>query len=129
MALPVLFSGAQAEATFYDQVLLPTVKLANTIRMPTSDYVVSIQESLVTRYKPVTIDMLKMCKMVDSKSGKHLKPDSAVIADKDGVIGKTVIYLVPGLYRVTKGQRTTLHHETLLVELCHPLGKRIKAST
>ena len=127
--LPVLFSGSQTRATFYDQVLLPAVKLANAIRMSTSDYVVWIPESLITSFKPVTIDKLKSCKIIDFKSGKQLKPDSAVVADKDGIIGKIIICLEPCLYRVTKGKKTTLHQEKILVELCHPLGKRIKAST
>lgn len=128
VALPGLFSGRQAHATFYDQVLLPAVKLANTMRMSTSEYVVSIQDSLLTKFKPVTIDTLRMRKMVDSKSEKHLKPDSPIVADNDGVIGKVIICLEPGLYRVTKGKETTLQQETILVELYHPLAKRVKTS-
>ena len=129
MALPVLFSGPEPHATFYDQVLLPAVKLANAMKMSTSEYVVTIPRVLVTRFKPVTIDMLKKSKMLDSKSGKHLKPDSAVVADKDGVIGDFIIGLEPELCRVAKGKETMLYPGTILVELSHPLGKRVKPST
>lgn len=72
--------------------------------------------------------MLKTHKMIDSKSGRQLKPDSAVVADEDGIIGDIVICLEPGLHRIIKGKQTTLRQEIFLVELHHPLGKRIEAS-
>ena len=129
MALPLLFSDAEPRATFYDEVLLPAVKLANAMKISTSEYVVNIPQLLVTKFKPVTIDMLKKSKMLDSKSGKHLKPDSAMVADRDGVIGKFIIGLEPELCRVVKGEEKMLYQGTILVELLHPLGKRIKPST
>lgn len=122
------FSGLQAHATFYHQVLLPAVKLANTMKMSTTEYVVELPRFLLDKFKPATIDMLKTCKMVDSQTGKHLKPDSAVVADKDGVIGHFIITLEPELRRVIRGKYTTLYQETVLVELHHPLAKRIKTS-
>lgn len=127
-SLPNLFSGPQSHATFYDQVLLPAVKLANTIRMSTSDYVFSIQESPIKKFRPVITESLEMHKMINFKSGKQLKPDSAVVADEDGIIGDFIIGLEPGLYRVIKGKDTTLRQGMFLVELNHPLGKRSKAS-
>ncbi|KAF6237825.1 hypothetical protein HO173_004026 [Letharia columbiana] len=126
---PFMFSSREAHATFYDQVLLPAVKLANMIRISTSNYVFSIPESPITECKPVTTDLLKVHKMIDSKSGRQLKPDSAVVADKDGFIADIVICLEPGLYRVIKGKETTLRQITLLLELKSPLlAKRSKAS-
>lgn len=129
MALPVLFSGAESHATFYEQVLLPAVQLANAMKLSTSEYVVTLPRLLVTEFKPVTIDMLKKTKMLDSASGKHLKPDSAVVADKEGAIGKFILGLEPELCRVAKGKETMLYPGTILVELFHPLGKRVKPST
>lgn len=123
-----MFSGRETHATFYDQVLFPAVKLANTIRMSTSDYVFSIPRSPLTKFMPATKDMLKTHKMIDYKSGRQLKPDSPVVADQDGTIGNFILSLEPGLYRVVKGKKTTLHQELFLVELHHPLGKRSKAS-
>lgn len=123
-----MFTGQEAHLTFYDQVLLPAVRLANTIRMSTSDYVFSIPGSPVTIFKPATTDLLKTHKMVDSKSGRPLKPDSAMVADKEGIIGEIVICLEPGLHRMISGKEVTLRQEVLLVELKHPLGKRSKAS-
>lgn len=128
-ALPTLFSGMQTHATFYDRVLLPAVKLANTVRMSTSDYVLSIPELPFTAHKPIITDLLKVHKMLDLESGRHLKPDSAVVANKDGVIGDFVLCLEPGLSRVIKGKETTLRQAIFLVKLNHPLGKRSKAST
>ena len=102
--------------------------LANTMKASDSDYVVWVTESLVTAFKPVTIEYLKKCKVVDSESGKHLKPDSAVVSDKNGVIGKFVISLEPCLYRVAKGKEIVLRQETMLIELDQPLAKRVNPS-
>ena len=127
-ALPILFSGMQTHATFYEQVLFPAVKLANTVRMSTSDYVLSNPKLPVTTHEPIITDLLKVHKVLDFESGRHLKPDSAVVADKDGVIGDFVLCLEPGLSRVIKGKETTLRQAIFLVKLNHPLGKRSKAS-
>lgn len=127
-SLPVLFSGMQTRFAFYEQVLLPAVRLANKMRLSTSDFLLLIPDSLTTTCKPVTMESLKMHKMVDIKSGRQLKPDSAVAADKDGVIGKIVICLEPDLRRIIKGKVKTLLQGTFLVELNHPLGKRVKTS-
>lgn len=127
-ALPTLFSGPQTHATFYDQVLLPAVKLANMIRMSTSNYEFAIPQSPTTEFEPVFTDLLKVHKMIDFNSGRQLKPDSAVVADQDGIIGDFIICLEPGLCRVVKGKDTALRQGLFLIELNHPLGKRSKAS-
>lgn len=107
--------------------MVPAAKLAATIRMSTSDYVFSIPRAPLTKFMPATTDMLKTHKMIDYKSGRQLKPDSAVVADEDGMIGDLILSLEPGLYRVIKGKKTTLHQELFFVVLHHPLGKRSKA--
>lgn len=128
MALPELFSGPQAHDTFYDQVLLPAVELANAIKMSTTEYVFVLPQFFLDKFEPAIIDVLKTGKMVDSQTGKHLKPGSAVVTDKDGVIGHFIISLEPELCRVIRGQKTTLNQGTILVELYHPLAKRVKTS-
>ena len=128
ITFPVFFSGPQIRASFYNEVLLPAVKLANAMKASASDYIVWIPESPVTKFKPITIDCLKKSKVVDSENGKHLKPDSAVVADKDGIIGNIVLCLEPELCRVTKGKETLLYQGTVLVKLFHPLGPRVKPS-
>ena len=99
------------------------------MKASTSDYVVWVPESLGTKFNPVTIDSLKKSKVVDSKNGKHLKPDSAVVADKDGAIGNAIICLEPCLSRKTKDKEIVLQQETILIELDQPLAKRVKPST
>ena len=126
---PVLLSGPQIHTTFYDQVVLPAVKLANMIKMSTSEYFFLVSNITHASPKAVTMETLGTSKMVDFQTGKHLKPDSAVVAGKDGSIGNGIICLEPGLYRVSKGRTMTLQQDTILVELFHPLGKRIKPST
>ena len=106
----------------------PAAKLAAEIQTSASNYNFSIPESPLTNFKPVMADYLNSVKMVDIKSGRHLKPDSAVLGDKDGILGKIIICLEPGLYRAIKGKETTLRQALYLVELNHPLGKRSKPS-
>ena len=125
--LPVLFSGTQT-VSFYSQVLLPAVKLANTIKMSTSEYTFSIPRFTLDSQKAVTIKTLGTCKMLDIQTGKHLKPDSAVLADKNGVIGEIIISIEPELRRMNRDKATILHQGTVLVKLSHPLGKRLKPS-
>ena len=127
-ALPSIFSSRGVRA-FHAQILLPAIKLANIIRMSTSDYVFSLPERAVKEFKPVTVEKLKKHTMIDFKTGRTLKPDSAVVADKDGNIGNIVISLEPGLYRLMKPNKSVLRQEVFLVELHHPLGKRSKATT
>ena len=126
-ALPALFTGPQAHATFNEQVMMPTVNLANLMGM-SSTYGFTITESPLTRFKSATQDLLKVHRMVDSGSGRPITPDSSVVVDKDGTFGKLILCLEPGLYRQRKGKETLLQQETFLVELHQPLPKRIKTS-
>ena len=126
--LPILFSGRERIRRFYGQVMRPAAKLAAKIQTSALNYIFDMPESPLTDFKPLIADYLKLDKMTDIRTGKHLKPGSAVVGDKDGVIGKIVICLEPCLYRVIKGKQTTLRQGVYLVELDHPLGKRIKAS-
>lgn len=127
-ALPTLFSGQQAQASFYEQVLLPAVKLKNLTQISTSDYAFSFVESTTFTFKSFTTDMLETCKMIDSKSGKQLKSDRPVFADKDKVIGKGIIRLERALYRVIKGKNINLSQSMVLVELNHSSGKSSEIS-
>ena len=74
------------------------------------------------------METLGTCKMLDVQTGKHLKPDSAVLADENGVIGEIIISMEPGLRRMNRDKATILHQGTVLVKLSHPLGKRLKPS-
>ena len=130
-ALPILFSGQQAQASFYEQVLLPAVKLKNLIQISTSDYTFSVVGSAANPFDPFTTEMLtgilKVCKMID-KSGKQLKLDRLAIADKDEVIGKGILRLEPALCRVTSGKKIDLRQSMVLVELNLSPGKRSEIS-
>ena len=127
-ALPFVFFSKEAHVTFFEQVLVPAIQLASEIRKSSSEYAFSMPESPTTIFKPCTIDLLEVHKMVDSMSGKQVKPDSAVVANEDGVIGKCMICLEPSFSRVNDGKETTLRQDTFLVKLDQPMGKRIKAS-
>ena len=62
--------------------------------------------------------------MIDIKTRMTLKPNTGVVADKNGVFGKCVIMLEPVLYRVNEGKKdSTLRQGAFLVELDHPITK------
>lgn len=125
----MVFSGRERTRTFYVQVMLPAVKLAAKIQTSASDYELGVLPvSHLTTFEPLITDHLKLYKMFDIKSGKHLKPDCAVVADTDGVIGRIVMLLEPGLDRRIDGKKKMLLQPMFLVELNHPLEKRSKAS-
>lgn len=67
--------------------------------------------------------------MIDIKTEKWLKPDSAVVADRQGIIGDFIVGLEPGLYRIKRDkQEAVLRQPTYLVDLRHPVGKRNRGS-
>ena len=127
--LPVFFSSIETRESFYNQVLLPAVEPANTIKMSTSEYTFSLPRFTLASRKPVTMETLRTCKMLDLQTRKHLKSDSAVLADENGVIGDFIMLLEPALRCVNRDKATVLHQGTVLVKLSHPLGKRLKPST
>ena len=108
--------------------MVPAAKLATTMRISTSEYVFDSMSISGLTFEPVILDHFKVCQMIDIRSGRHLRPDSAVVADNAGIIGKIVMFLEPGLHRRIDGKYKTLRQTVFLIELKHPLGKRSKTS-
>ena len=128
--LPILFGRPQKHNSFYTQVLLPAVKLANTIQESTTRYAWSSWRNIPSEGLPVSKIILKYNKIMDMKTGKCLRPDSLVNADQRGVIGIAVMMVEPGLCRENgNGQGSTLRQGTLLVNLKFPLFKRNRPSS
>ena len=76
------------------------------------------------QFKLLTPSWFKIHKIIDIKTGKCLKPVSAIVPDELGSFGDLVISSEPGLYRVNKdSQEVILCPTMLLVELKYPLGK------
>lgn len=125
---PLLFSHqADRAISFYDQIMVPAAKLAVKIQTCAIPYVFSIRKSPLCNFMPLILEHLTMFRLTEYRTGKLLKPDSAVVPDDRGVIGRFIMLLEPSLHRVNgKGDVTMLRLATFLVELNHPVGKRNK---
>ena len=111
-------------------MLEPAAKVATTIQTSASAYRYSIADQPFGNWEPVSLRHMKMHRMLDIKNGRFLKPDAAVVADKQGNIGRFIIPLEPGLYRTNEGKdETKLRPEMFLVELSHPVAKSSQGST
>ena len=80
--------------------------------------------SILGRY-PVTLHDLSETKMIDIKSGKHLRAESQVVPGDGGEIGDQLLVLAPALLRRQSGKKSIrLTQELILVELYKPLGRQ-----
>lgn len=128
-ALPLLFRGQRNKEKVYREVMLPAAELANLMQGSATSYKLHMPTTILTRHKPAVMEDLKRYRVVEARSGKHVKPVSAVAADEHGVIGHYIINLEPALYRVNGNQEeVVLLLPMFLIELLHPLGKRNRSS-
>ena len=109
---------------FYQQVLEPAAKVATMIQTSASTYRYSMSDHPFRKWEPLSLRHMKTHRMLDIKNGSYLKANAAVVADEQGIIGKFIIPLEPGLYRMKEGKdETRLRQVTYLVELNHPVAK------
>ena len=126
---PKMFARSDSMIRFYQQVLKPAANVATTIRTSASTYAYPIAETPFRKWGPLGLEHMKTYKMLDMKTGSYLKPNAAVVADEQGIIGKFIIPLEPGLYRTKEGKdETTLRPVLYLVKLDHPVAKRSQGS-
>ena len=129
MTFPILFAPSDSMIRFYQQVLKVAANVATKIRTSASTYTYSMANTPFRRWGSVGLRHMKTHKLLDMKDGSYLKPNAAVVADEQGIFGKFILPLEPGLYRTKKGgDETTLRPVTYLVELTHPVAKRSQTS-
>lgn len=127
---PIFFTRRDSMENFYQHVLEPAANVATMIQTSASTYRYSMQDHPFRKWEPLCLRHMKTHRMLDIKNGSYLKTNAAVIADKQGIIGKFIIPLEPSLYRTKEGQGTTLlRRVTYLVELNHPVAKSSQGST
>lgn len=126
----MFFTRLDSMESFYQQVLEPAAKVATMIKTSASTYKYFLPDQPFQKRIPLVLTHMEKYKMLDIKNGSYLKANAAVIADKQGNIGKCIIPLEPGLYRTKEGQgQTLLLSVTCLVELNHPVVKSRPLST
>ena len=118
----------QSKISFLQKVTVPAANLAIAIRGSTTKYAFDLPRDLSMQLRPALEEDVKKFRLVESKTFKHLKPSSIVVANKGGQIGDSIIVFEPALSRVDRdGNQNILVPEMILVELFHPLGKRKRA--
>ena len=123
--LPIVFGNPESMKRFHKQIMQPASKLATTLQASCSNYCFQIAEAPFPKFDPLTTNHIQSNGMIDVKTRMTLKPNTGVVADDNGVIGKFIMMLEPGLYRVNKGKEdSTLRQGVFLVELHHPITKR-----
>lgn len=122
---PNLFGGTEVMKRFHDQVTIPAIALVSQLQGLASPYKLGMVNKNLLSSERFTKDNLSEVVAVDLETGKTLKPGSAIVSDRKGVIGNYVLPLEPSLHRVNEGTKETeLRQETWLVKLDHALGGR-----
>lgn len=120
---PLLFDPQRSMANFHDQVMVPAASLAVKMQSSASTYGLLMPKKLRSKLSAATTDHLRKSKLVEVETGKVLKPDCAVVARNNGVIGEQIIVLEPSLNRTYGNEdAVVLRKSMVLVELLHPLG-------
>jgi len=121
---PVINLDRQSFARFYNKVMFPAADLASIMQTSSSVYDFEMPTDMVTDLVQVHIGHLATFRLVEMQTRKTLKPDSKVVPDRHGHIGKVILPLEPRLYRKNRGQQsTTLCQACYLVKLDRPLLK------
>ena len=130
--------GEGAMKRFHAQITLPAVAFASALRRSTSRYCftfipASKEKStvrptlLTTGNKPRAVygHDIRVFNLIDMDSGKALKADQQITANKDGIIGEQAMIVHPALCRsVRDGPDVALGKPLVLVKLLQPLHRR-----
>ena len=112
----------------HKQIIEPAVKLANAIRVSTTDY--ELLSHLFARPpgQPNAIhrNEIQHYQMMDNATHKIIRADSCLRISEDGKIGEEMFIISPGIVRSHKDSvdRVVLCKPTILVKLDEPMGKR-----
>lgn len=124
---PGLGDDPQSKLRLCHDVLGYTVQLEASIHQSSTEYRFwPVYEQLGCLYAPFTIADMTGITCIDVETRKTLKPDSPVIPDSDGFIGRRLLLVEPGLERYDKSKKKTitLRQPQYLVQLHTPLAKR-----
>ena len=115
------------QESLYDKIVKPAVDLAVKVQTSTSIYAFRPRMLAITRLgrTPVTLHQMAFFKMIDVRSGKHLRAESRIVANERGEVGDEILILAPALFRrQSSSQYVRLTQKVILVELYQPLGRR-----
>ena len=124
-SFPNLFGPEEVMKRFHDQVTIPATALVSRLQGLASPYRLGMVEKNMLNCQRIAKNDLSKIIAIDLETGRTLKPGSAIISDREGVIGDLLLSLEPSLHRVNEGMsETDLRQETWLVRLDHAQGNR-----
>lgn len=126
---PGLCDEPQSKFRLYQDVSRCTVQLEASIHQSSTEYRFWPEfEKLGCLHEPIMKVDMAYVTCIDVETRKTLKPDSPVVPDSDGFIGRTLLLLEPGLERYDKSEKktTTLRQSKYLIKLFTPLARRTR---
>ena len=129
-SLSIILSSPIDPKELHAQIVRPAIKLANTIRVSTTDY--QLLSHLFARPpshpNAVYRNEIQHYQMMDNATHKIIRPDSNLRTADDGKIGEEMFLVSSGLARSHRNgiERVVLCKPTILVKLDEPMGKRAR---
>lgn len=112
----------------HKQIVLPSIALANKLRLSTTDYRLVFHPFSRDPGKARTAYQYEIqnSSMMDLMTHKVIRPDSVLKVAEDGRIGEEVLVVSPALVRDQKEGKgkVMVCKPTVLVKLDEPMGKR-----
>ena len=113
----------------HTQIILPSIQLANKLRLSTVDYRLLFRPFARDPGKASTAYHYEIpnASMVDLQTHKVIRPDSGLKVGDDGRIGEDVLVVSPALVRDSKDGgrgKVLVCKPTVVVKLDEPMGKR-----
>lgn len=124
---PIIRGNHTSLITLCEKVIIPATFLAVAIHISPTPYVFvpRMTKARIGKDELLARQNLTQVKIIDAATGKTLKADSPVVANKEGYIGEQIALLTPSLYRCIPGEGSVrLTQAVILGELHHPLGRR-----
>jgi len=124
---PIVTGSRTSLSAFYEKIVKPAINLAMATQQSPIAYSFRpcMEDTAISQRLLLSRTDLADDKVIDVATGKTLKADSLVVANKDGYVGEQIALLSPALWRCVPGEKEVrLTREVLLAKLFHPLGRR-----
>ena len=130
MAISTMLSSTIDAKELHGQIVRPAIKLANGIRISTTDYQLFSHLFARPTGEPNTVNRheIQHYQMIDNTTHKIIRQDSNIRTANDGKIGEEMFVVSPGMARSHMDclDRVVLCKPTILVKLDEPMGKRAR---
>lgn len=122
---PGLIDEPKSKSRLHHDVSRYAAQLEASIHQSSTNYHFQRTRKPECYHGPIKNTDLTGRTFIDVETRKTLKPDSPMIPDRDGYIGRPLILIEPGLDRCdVGGKKTRLRQPNYLIKLHTPLSRR-----